>query len=211
MALLSCFLPDLAGFASYRRGGTDGATAIYVVATIVMMNSMARSNQLARAGIELTAKIEAERIRPHVLFYLEFDVDGSNSATAVLVNIGATAAYNVRVSVEPKIEVRWHQEDPETGLTRKAIPYLPPGHREVDLLDVIPEFLKRYPRPEFHGEVKFHDSQGTEYTVPVHLGYEYRQHIGRSRRPHPGEELKNLRTELIRALQDISRHFDRDQ
>jgi hypothetical protein len=96
-------------------------TAIYVIATIYMLISMLRGNRLVRENVRLITKMETERLRP--LVYFDLVADGA--VEAIVKNIGATAAYDIKIDLSPKIKTDDRLRNGELSLTTSTIAFKP--------------------------------------------------------------------------------------
>jgi len=172
-------------------------TALYVVATASMMRSMSRSNRLAQLSLSQSMLLDRQRTRPYVVFDLDFGNECSGCVHAVLVNKGLTAAYNVKVSITPAIEVVWGSDSPRpSGLIELPMASMAPGHREVDFLDTIPGFHQRQPDASFRGELVYEDASGTRYREPISFDFNYRKHVGAARSGNMHDDLQQIQKQL---------------
>ncbi len=183
-------------------------TAVYVFATLSMMRSMGRSNRLAQQSLAQSLALEQRRSRPYVVFDLDFNNEHSGIVHAVLSNMGRTAAYRVKVTVEPSLLVQWDSEPAHpTGLTALTMASLAPGHREVDFLATIPDFHTRYPDPRFTGEIVYEDASGERYREPICFDFNYRKEVAGITKHRVPEELRKLHDqlrELTRVVEKIA-------
>src|SRR5215213_6339927 len=77
-------------------------TLVYVVTTIVIAGLSVKATRLAQKNIETMVALERNRLRPYVLFYLSSSIR-KRSTYASIKNHGLTAAYNVKVSIDPPL------------------------------------------------------------------------------------------------------------
>jgi hypothetical protein len=136
-------------------------TFVYVLATIVIARQGQRS-------LTVAIDLERSRSRPYVFFNIASSVV-KGTTYASIKNHGLTAAYNVKVTIQPKL-VRLHDgKELESALTSENIPYLPPGARLTDIIDSSPEFHRKYPEPIFNGIVEYETQESRKYRESFHV------------------------------------------
>lgn len=135
-------------------------TAVYVIATIVMVWHMGRSNRLASKELAEVAELERRRTRPYLVFDLE---SHRKFVYAVLRNIGQTSAYKVSIQVNPVLEHSDKAASRPLSLVSSTIQMVAPGREFRDLVDFGPKFYKRYKEPRFQGSVNYQDTQGETF------------------------------------------------
>jgi hypothetical protein len=129
-------------------------TAIYVFATIKMLKSMNKTNQL-------TTDIEKEKSRPYVIFDIEIRDDFGVYLT--LENIGKTPAFDIQLEVKPGLVKRFgSKRNVGIGFIDNGIKFLSPKRKLCDLID---STLSFYEKKELHfsGEVTYRDKWGDSY------------------------------------------------
>lgn len=181
-------------------------TLVYVTTTLGMMRAMSRANALASSSLKQALDLEKARIRPFVVFYLDFERP-AGTVTATLANIGATAAFDIKVTLTPTLLCLWAGTPHETTLTQRTLAFIAPNHRERDLLAVIPEFHRQYDNPVFTGEVSYADAEGRRYCEPLRFDFNYRKNIGWHHPKDPGEQIAKLHDdlrELTRAVKSMT-------
>lgn len=100
-------------------------TFVYVAATIVIAGLSVKGARLAQKNIETMIDLERNRLRPYVLFNLSSSIAKRCTYESVK-NHGLTAAYNVKVSIEPPL---MHHHDGQSPLTHRDILFLPPSEQ----------------------------------------------------------------------------------
>lgn len=135
-------------------------TAVYVIATIVMVRYMERGNRLASKSLAQVAELERRRTRPYLVFDLE---SHKKFIHAVLRNIGQTPAYNVSIQVTPALEHGDKAARRPLSLVTGTIRMVAPGREFSDLVDFGPKFFARYEDPRFQGSVIYQDAEGNTY------------------------------------------------
>jgi len=182
-------------------------TFVYVVTTVVIAYVMMRSNHLSRNNIAQTLKVEKQRSRPYVMFDLQ--VRGFNTF-AILKNYGTTGAYDVTVSVEPKLQYTIHRQPRVCGLTVQPFGHLVPGREVIEMVDGDENFSKLYPKPKFNVQVTYSDIAGEKYEDTYAITFDPpagkivilsdREKIVRQL-----DEIKHELTEIRNVLKDVGR------
>lgn len=182
-------------------------TCVYVVATIVIAALAIKSTRLAQQNIETMINLEKNRLRPYVLFKLASSIE-KRCTYASVKNHGLTAAYNVRVSIDPPLK---HHHDTESPLTHRDILFLPPGEEITDIIDASPTFYQEYPQPVFQGAVQYQDSKETEYKEAFKIDLTFLKKRIYVRDASVVDELKEMNETLDlihRNLQPKEAHLD---
>lgn len=183
-------------------------TFVYVIATIVIAGLSVKGTRLAQKNIETMVDLERNRLRPYVLFNLTSSIR-KKSTYASIKNHGLTAAYNVKVSIEPPLV---HHYDGQSPLIRRDILFLPPHEEVTDHIDSSPAFHQQYPQPVFEGAVQYEDSNGRKYSEPFRIDLTFLKKRMYVRDASVADELKQLNKtlELInRKL--VSKESDYDE
>lgn len=178
-------------------------TFVYVIATIVIAVLSVKSNRLAQQNVETIVELEKNRLRPYVIFNLSSSIR-KRSMYASIKNYGLTAAYNVKVSINPALA---HHYDEQSPLTGRDILFLPPNERVTDLIDSSPSFHQKYPEPIFEGTVQYEDSKGTKYKEPFRLDLTFLKKRIYVREPSLADQLKELR----KTLESIDRSLKKEE
>lgn len=171
---------------------------------------MARSNSIASKSIESTNRIERERTRPVILFYLEFSKREVHVVDAVIKNTGFTPAYDIKVSLDPELRRFWNGGISNIDPIEPTFSFLPPGEFIADSLGLINAFHLKYPDAKFEGKVEYHDRTGKIYRESFVLDYNYRKRVGiaiLSKRP-TSKSLESIDQRLKQIAQALER-FDR--
>jgi hypothetical protein len=139
-------------------------TLIYVITTLVLAFIARRSTRLAEKQIQLTLDLETLRRRP----YVNFDVVVRNGLVfSTLSNTGQTAAFDVKVDLEPQLTREIAGKPRESGLTKNRIACVAPSRTFDDLLTSGPAFFAQFKEPVFRGRITYGDQSGNRYDEPV--------------------------------------------
>jgi len=178
-------------------------TFVYVVATIIIAVLSIKTTGLAQKNLDTALELEKNRLRPYVIFNLSSSIR-KKSTYASIKNYGLTAAYNIKVSIDPALA---HHYDGQSPLTHRDILFLPPSERVTDLIDSSPAFHQRYPQPLFEGTVQYEDLRGTKYKEPFRIDLTFlKKRIYRSDTSLV-DELKQLNS----TLESINRSLRREE
>lgn len=161
-------------------------TGIYVAATFYLVRLT--NKQLAHA-----IAIEAQRVRPHVVFEI---LSNNGVVTASLRNLGQTSARSLRVKIEPDLKcllggkncIPATEREESMPLTSHPIASLAPGRELTGYVAYWDRFSDRYPGLRFACVVSYDGVDGTRYTESTELdlaGY------------------KNLKTIKVKGLPDV--------
>lgn len=141
-------------------------TLVYVVATIVIAAFSLQANRTAKAQLSFATALEHARLRPYIGFTIE--VRGG-TVWAVLRNTGLSGAFDVKISVEPRLERNIGGRMRESGLTKHRHAAMPPGTIWEDLIHAGPEFFEQFPSRLFEGSLTYRDDTGKQFNEPVVL------------------------------------------
>jgi len=112
-------------------------TVVYVVTTIIIALLTLKATRLSRKNLDMTLELEKNRLRPYVLFNISSSIAQKNTFASIK-NLGLTAAYNIKVSIKPKLAQ--FGEERESSLTSRNILFFPPGEEVADVIDSSPAF-----------------------------------------------------------------------
>lgn len=140
-------------------------TLVYVVATIAIVFLTLKATRVNQKTLDTAIALEKSRLRPYVLFNISSSI-ANKTTYASIKNLGLTAAYKVRVSIQPKLE---HLHDVESPLTARGILFLPPGEEITDVIDSSPAFHQKYPNPLFEGTVEYENSEADKFQEPFRI------------------------------------------
>ena len=188
-------------------------TAVYVIATIVLVVITVRGTAIAQRSLEAAHRFEQERSRPFVSLTLLNQPLGI--IQMVVENIGATAAYDIRFAVEPVIRIvegqsqsddHVHVDPPEAyerdhPFITKGLAFLPPKAREQNLIAMsLRRFEEVYPQQRFTGTVFYADARGQRYEDPILIDLSTQTGLGFISEPDVAEELQKIRELLEKRL-----------
>lgn len=132
-------------------------TLIYVLATLAMVFFMFRANRLTQRNIDALTMLEVERMKPQL--YFDLFTDGV-LLFAKLKNFGATAAFDITVTLEPKV-MKMNSE--ALKLTSSKIAYLPPQKELEEFVNSFPQFALACPDLKFSGRLKYRGANSGKY------------------------------------------------
>jgi len=148
-------------------------TAVYVVATMLIVLESRRTNRIQRRLLEQAEELERSRRRPYVVFSLDFEHKvASRHDTLIYVyasiqNFGATSAHRITVRTTPSLQGRLGVDSGprKPAIVDSEITFLPPGHSKRDLVG-LSEFLFKDHADEalrYAVIVQYADIVGTAY------------------------------------------------
>ena len=157
-------------------------TLVYVTATVVLV-------ALSWWNIHALWELDRRRSRPHVVFDL---VAKEGVVHAVLRNIGATAATDVRVEVTPAL-----QRDGEvSSLMLQTIAYVAPGREFWDAIDEGPAFFRRYKPARFTGLTSYRDEYGKKHGERFTIDLDFQRDLLVVSKPDIPDEVQRIRKAL---------------
>jgi len=149
-------------------------TAIYVVATIVLVIVTVQATKIAQNSLKAAERFERERSRPYVTVSL---INKPLGTIQILVrNVGATGAYAVRIQTAPEILILEGGKDvfPSDESEKRhpfisvGFPLLPPKTQESSVVSLsCDRFRGRYQQRRFEGSVSYQDKEGHRYEDPL--------------------------------------------
>ena len=149
-------------------------TAIYVIATIVLVIVTVRGTGIAQRSLEAVERFERERARPYVTLSLVNKPLGT--IQLLIENVGATAAYQISITTQPEIMIlaggpNVHpstESEKRHPFIAKGIPFLPPKAREMNVISLAyARFKTHYPSQRFEGSITYTDKDGHQYKDPL--------------------------------------------
>lgn len=178
-------------------------TFVYVVATIIIVGLSVKSTRLAQKNLDTALQLEKNRVRPYVIFNISSSM-ARKYTYASLKNRGLSAAYNIRISIEPPLV---HHHDGHSPLTHRHILFLPPDEEITDVIDMSPAFHETYKEPLFEGTVEYEDLTGNKYNEPFRLDLTFLKKRIYIREASIGDELTQMNETLIA----ISKHLEQGE
>ena len=149
-------------------------TLVYVLTTAVIAVIGYRANKLSRLHLEVAVELDRRRTRPYVVFDI---VSKSGLTHAVLKNVGLSAAYDVKVTITPKLVSTFRGPERDCGLTTHMIAFLAPGREIADFLNQSPAFLKKYEIPAFEGSVDYNDADQIRHSERFRIDLTFHRDI----------------------------------
>jgi hypothetical protein len=174
-------------------------TFVYVVATIVIVF-------FTRKLVKIALVLEKNRLRPYVLFNISSSTT-SKTTFASIRNLGLTAAYNVKVAIQPELE---HMHDTVSPLTGRDILFLPPGEEITDVIDSSPAFHQKYPNPLFEGSVKYQNYDGDKFEESFRIDLTFLKKRVYIRESSIVDELKQINETLAGSARQLERESSAD-
>lgn len=179
-------------------------TAVYVLATIVLVHVANRANAISEQNVRDLTKLERERLRPLVEVRIESDVP---FLVLRVTNQGQTPAYQIQIETTPSIKAVmggdgcYPQEKSEKsiGLIQHGMGSLGAGSSESAILGTFSRVEETYPDMRFTGSVTFRSFTGLEYTAPINLDLRYMKaalHVNHKTIHDVANRLEEIRREL---------------
>jgi hypothetical protein len=165
-------ITEMVDWSNRNAGAVMGLlTAVYVIATILIMVQTRRAANLQAKAIQLTAQLEADRLRPRLLINFDFLPGAISSFSSTvfahvsITNLGQTAALNVMVRVNPELVGTPFEDRRERrpSIVNQTLTFLAPQQRLRDLVDESSAFFARYESVKFEIEASYTDTTGTAY------------------------------------------------
>jgi hypothetical protein len=178
-------------------------TLVYVVATLAIVFLTLKATRLSQKTVDTAIALEKNRLRPYVLFNISSSI-ANKTTYASIKNLGLTAAYKVRVSIQPKLE---HLHDVESPLTARDILFLPPGEEITDVIDSSPAFHQKYPNPLFEGTVEYENSDADKFQEPFRIDLTFLKKRLYVRQSSVVDELNQVNE----TLAVIAKHLERNE
>ena len=169
-------------------------TAVYVVATIILVAFVQRQASLAQKSLDFASRTEKAKYRPYVIFDIVYD---DIVAYARLKNSGTSPAVDVRVSVSPRL--RWKDKERGIGFIEEGVPFLAPDRELSEPFGWGEEFFKQYPDLNFSGSISYVDSDGDTYNENFAIGLSYLEETSSIGKIDLGRELEGIRKALERC------------
>jgi hypothetical protein len=144
-------------------------TAVYVLATVLLVRITQRQLASSKRALEFAEATEKAKYRPYVLFDLVHGAD--TIVRARLVNSGVSPALDVKVTMTP--ELTWDENDKGISFINTGVLFLAPGRELSEPATAFPDLFKRYPKFKFSGRVTYRDQQGVTYDEPFEIDLEY--------------------------------------
>lgn len=168
-------------------------TAVYVVATVVLVMITNRQARLAKKVLDLSLKAEKAKHRPYVVFDVVYE---EVVAYARLRNSGASPATNVRVSVQPRL--CWKDKSEGVGFIEKGVAFLAPNRELSQPFGWTSEFFTQYPDLRFSGSISYEDSEAARYEERFEIDLSYVKGMTYIGEVDIGRELEGVKKALER-------------
>jgi hypothetical protein len=135
-------------------------TAVYVIATIIIVIVSIRSNIATKDSLEEFKKAEKRKYRPYVIF----DITPKDYLFYTkLKNEGITPAIDIKINVKPNIYTISSNKKELCPITSKGLSYLAPQNTCKNLLAFGSTFFENYKDPIFEGTIEYFDVNEKKY------------------------------------------------
>lgn len=143
-------------------------TAVYAIATIVLVIVAQRQASLTQQSLDFASKAKKAKYRPYLVFDIVYE---KVVAYARLRNSGASPAIDVRITVAPRL--KWKDKEDGIGFVEKGVSFLAPNRELSQPFGWTGEFFEQYPELKFSGTISYKDSEGHAYSesFSIDLGY----------------------------------------
>lgn len=141
-------------------------TAVYVIATILILLATVWSNRIASRAIEHSQELHRQQTRPYVVFDIICD---GKFATASLHNYGTMPAFDVAVQLDQEFKSIANRK---STLLRNPIGMVAPGRTISDAIDSSPAFHEKNTL-EFSGTVSYSDAANKRFEDRISLDLRY--------------------------------------
>ncbi|MEX1013835.1 MAG: hypothetical protein WDZ80_01580 [Candidatus Paceibacterota bacterium] len=115
-------------------------TAVYVIATIVTVRKISKSNKIAQENIKVFTEIENDKSRPVLSFSVE--LVKKMIVVAKVKNIGPTTASKIKIDTDP--ELKEFDSGKRIRFLSEVIPSLPPNAELSTVLGTYPEYKEKF-------------------------------------------------------------------
>jgi hypothetical protein len=149
-------------------------TLVYVITTVAIALLTLRATNLSKKHLETAIDLEKNRLRPYVIFNISSSTI-TRSTFVSIKNLGLTAAYNIKVSITPKL-IHSFADEKESAFTASNILFLPPNEEVNDVLGLSADFHQKYPEPIFKGKIEYEDIEKNKYTESLHIDLNFLRH-----------------------------------
>lgn len=155
------------------------ATIVYVVVTIRIASFSRKATEISQDAtkisqnaveinqkqLEKVTELEENRVRPYVLFNIVSSDDGQTYSH--IKNYSLSAAFNVKVTVSPKLCI--FDTDELDTLSSNLIAIMSPNYEIRSVLNSSPDFHKRYPESIFEGFIEYENSKSKNFRENLKL------------------------------------------
>jgi hypothetical protein len=119
---------------------------------------------------------------------------------AKIKNIGATAAYDIKIDLSPKITTDDRLRNGELSLTTSTIAFLPPQREIEEFVESFWQLLQRYPELKFGGKIRYRNAAQQWYEEEIHIDLS----VHKARLQVAKKEIADEITKANDVLKDIS-------
>lgn len=155
-------------------------TAVSVIATILILLAMAHTNAIARRSMIQVSELEAQRLRPYLLFDFKFTKAKNKDfyfVFACLKNVGKTPAVHARIEIDPLphyTPIIGGKEVKKTpSFLTDEISFIAPSQAITDFLGDATRLFETFSPPLFQGTVRYANLNGRKYSEPFVLNLAY--------------------------------------
>lgn len=172
----------------------DGACMVLLTAALVWFAY--KSAKIALRNLEMIKRNDDKRSRPYVTLEVVNDMPFYGVR---MVNFGATAAHNVIVKADPKIEMAFQRYRKPIGFLQEPVGYIAPSaHFETDI-GTFTDIENANPSKVYKGTISFDNDEGSRFEHEFVLDFTpYTDTVHKDEKTihHVAKELEELRREI---------------
>lgn len=169
---------------------------------------------LVLAQVREARKLRLEQAQPFVMVDFERHPSVPFIIMLVVENSGATAAFDIKMSFTPELQVSNEQRAVNllgSSLMRNGIPTMPPRKRIETVFDSLRKQIDEGLPTSYRAVVQYRDSAGRAYKDVYTLDLAWARglsYLGRNDIHHVAERLKEIRSDLRGLGQELLRRSD---
>ena len=150
-------------------------TAVYVLATILLVRQSRRANRIAQQNLESLWKLERERSRPHVVIRFDFSIP---FLSLIVENTGLTTARNVRFEMDRMLTiVTGLMSGQPVSFLERPIASLAPSQKLKTILGSWGDAEKTWDGLSFAGTIRYETEEGREINEPFEIELESQKNL----------------------------------
>jgi hypothetical protein len=178
--------------------------------TITLINLVIAVVALIVAGLAMHAnwksamwveKQTRSATRPHVFYDM---VTGLHRVEAVLKCSGMSAAYDIRVSLNPPVKVKV-RNIPTSSIAERTTPFLAPGREVREFLGSFEEMKATSPGLQFTIKVSYRDTDRNQYTEQYSIDVDNLGRLPHVARPTVEDRLEQIADAITEVSRDRAR------
>lgn len=179
-------------------------TALYVIATIVLVAVSVRSNRLHAENTSTIVELEKLRNRPIVL--LKIVITNHTFISVLLNNVGESTAFDVEVDIDPMLKrTEPIAEDEQISFLHNRTLSLPPKAELKSLVAYVKQLKEKHPDLTYEGKVRYKDKEDNHYSEPFRIDVSDQLdgiEIKRKTIHHVAENLEGIEKQLKRFVEN---------